>query len=110
MPRMRVEFEFWGVRSVLEIEVDDLYKFATVDLWEVFESFREFSDGLFSLPECLWDGDCYDESSSSYCVDVCDPLSEKWYGECPKESKECYIDDEDCFSCFGSCRVFKCVY
>ncbi|GMI11167.1 hypothetical protein TrLO_g15527 [Triparma laevis f. longispina] len=110
MPRMRVEFEFWGVRSVLEIEVDDLYKFATVDLWEVFESFREFSDGLFSLPECLWDGDCYDESSSSYCVDVCDPLSEKWYGECPKESKECYIDDQDCFSCFGSCRVFKCVY
>ena len=87
-----------------------LLSFATTDLSDIFEAFREFSSGLFSLPECLWDGDCYDESSSSYCVDVCDPASDAWYGECPRESKTCFIDDEACFSCFGECRVFQCVY
>ncbi|GMH56345.1 hypothetical protein TrST_g4148 [Triparma strigata] len=109
-PILRIDFEFWGVRSHLEITVSDLHSFATTDLSDIFEAFREFSSGLFSLPECLWDGDCYDESSSSYCVDVCDPASDAWYGECPRESKTCFIDDEACFSCFGECRVFQCVY
>ena len=109
-PILVLKFKFFGVEQELEIETLSLRELHELDLWGKLEALRQFSDTLFSLPDCMWDSDCYDDQKEGYCEAICDPESEAWYGECPKKSGTCYMDDDECFTCFGSCLLFQCWY
>mmetsp|Transcript_2433 Transcript_2433/g.4395 ORF Transcript_2433/g.4395 Transcript_2433/m.4395 type:complete len:3690 (-) Transcript_2433:60-11129(-) len=109
-PILVIKFKFFGVAQTLEIETLTIRELYELDLWGKLEAFRVFADTLFSLPDCLWDSQCYNDEAGGYCQALCDPSSPSWYGECPEKTGLCYIDDEDCFKCFGTCALFQCWY
>lgn len=109
-PILVMKFRFFGVMQTLEIETMTLRELYEFNLWEKLDAFKVFADTLFSLPDCMWDSQCYDDNKDGYCKAICDSSSPEWYGDCPKQSGTCYIDDEECFSCFGTCQFFQCWY
>jgi len=109
-PILVLKFKFFGVRLTLEIPTLSVRELYELRLWEKLEALQVYADTLFSLPDCLWDNQCYNDNADQYCKDVCDPKSKTWYGECPKISRTCYMDDTACFKCFGSCSLFQCWY
>jgi len=115
-PILVLKFKFFGVSQTLEIETLTLKEVWESSLWDVLDELGFFLDSLFSLPDCVWNDQCYnmggggDEGISGYCRDLCVPGSLAWQGKCPKEDGMCFADDEDCFKCFGTCDYFHCRY
>ena len=75
----------------------------------MLNAFYKFFDTLFSVPDCMWDSQCY-KDEDYYCKAICDKNSPEWYGDCPDESGCCSADDLDCVKCFGDCWMFQCWY
>jgi hypothetical protein len=108
-PVVVLRFRFFGLARVLNIETLSLADLHEYDLWGKLNAFFQYTNDLFSVPQCFTDAGCYDESQQ-YCKDICDKSSKAWYGECPRISKTCYVDDNKCLACFGQCVMFKCQY
>ena len=71
-PILVIKFKFFGVQQTLEIETLTIRELYEMDLWSKLEKFRVFTDTLFSLPDCMWDSQCYDDKAGGYCDAICD--------------------------------------
>ena len=108
-----IRLRFYGVEQAFEFEVT-LEEIATKDFGYVVDTYmaeRLGGGGVFGVVECVQDGDCYNmEGGGGYCKELCEVGGERWMGVCPNEYGECFLDDEECFNCFGKCELLKCVY
>ena len=98
---LRVDFDFWGINTVFEIRLSmaDLYRKTIGAVLDVFRTLRKT---LFSLPDCLFDGDCWrDEAEDPNCK--CE-LYEIDEGYCEREGapERCPSGNKKCKNCFVS--------